>query len=270
MQKTFEIGGPIELELSLTAGDIEVAAGTDGKAEVELVAHDAESQELVDNATVEMRGNTLVVDVPEKRGFKFSFRSRGITCTVRCPEGSSLRSRTKSGDVDVSINLARADVATASGDVTLRDVSGDASVKTASGDTTVGDVGGRASVNSASGDVSIGRVAGDVNANTASGDITVDAAGGGFKANSASGDISIEASGSGDISINSASGDIGVGLRRGTRAHLDCNTVSGDTRSELDLSGDEPNGNGPLVHIKARTVSGDIHIYSANAQEVQA
>jgi hypothetical protein len=68
--------------------------------------------------------------------------------------------------------------------------------------------------------------------------------------------------------VNSASGDVAIGVRRGSRAHLDCTTVSGDARSELELSGDEPDGEGPFVEIRARTVSGDIRI--TRAQEVHA
>ena len=62
--------------------------------------------------------------------------------------------------------------------------------------------------------------------------------------------------------------DVAIGVRRGSRAHLDCTTVSGDARSELELSGDEPDGDGPFVEIRARTVSGDIRI--TRAQEVHA
>jgi DUF4097 and DUF4098 domain-containing protein YvlB len=275
MQKTFEITGPVDLDVTLASGELEVLPGTDGTVDVELVAHDADSQELVDNATVELRGRELVVALPDRRGWKLSFGNRGITCTIHCADGSSLKARTKSADVTAAVNLARADVATASGDISLRDVSGDANVKCASGDITVGDVGGRASINTASGDITLGSVSGDVRANTASGDISVDAAANSVKANSASGDISVDAVERGEISINSASGDVGIAIRRGTRAHLDCSTVSGDTVSELGVSGDEPNGNGPLAQIKVRTVSGDINISRApapadNAQEVQA
>ena len=276
MQKTFEISGPVDLNVELTAGDIVVVPGRDGSVEVELMAHDAESQELVDSATVELRGREVFVQMQQKRSW-FNFNRRSITCTITCVEGSSLRARTKSGDIESEIDLARAQVNTASGDLSLRNVTGDLSANSASGDTNAGNIGGRANVNSASGDIKLGAVGGDLSANTASGDISVDAVGGGVKTNSASGDITVAETGDGDVSANSASGDITIGLRRGTRAHLDCNTVSGDTRSELGLSGDEPQGDGPLVHVKARTVSGDIHIYSArtsasadHAQEVQA
>jgi hypothetical protein len=85
----------------------------------------------------------------------------------------------------------------------------------------------------------------------------------------------LEAVVTGDVTVNSASGDVRIGIRRGSRAYLDCSTVSGDTTSELDVTGEEPAGDGPLVNVKARTVSGDITITRApapaqHAEEVQA
>jgi DUF4097 and DUF4098 domain-containing protein YvlB len=278
MQKTFQASGPIEVDVQLASGDIRIDPSNDGTVEVDLVAHSPEAQELVDAATVELRGSTLLVDVPNKRGnfsFKDLFGSRGIDCRIRCAEGSALKARTKSADIAVGMNLSRADVSTASGDADLRDVAGDLSLKSASGDLTAGAIDGRASVNTASGDISIGHVRGTVHANSASGDISVDAADGDAKANTASGDVSLSAVRSGEVSVNSASGDVTLGVRRGSKAYLDCSTVSGDARSELDMTDDEPQGDGPLVHVKARTVSGDIVITRApalagNAQEVQA
>lgn len=284
MQKTFEATGPIEIDVQLASGDVRVDRGGDASVEVELVAHGPEAQELVDAATVELRGGQLVVDVPSKRGggfgFKDLFGGRGVDCRIRCAEGSSLRVRSKSADVVCTIDVAAADIATASGDARLENVHGDLSVKSASGDIHARHVGGRASVNTASGDVSLGFVGGTLNANSASGDISVESVGGDAKANTASGDVGLEAVLQGEVSVNSASGDVTIGVRRGSKAYLDCSTVSGDARSELDMTGDAPAGDGPMVHVKARTVSGDIVITRAaapadsipedRAQEVQA
>jgi len=279
MHKTFEASGPIELDIQLANGEIQIDPGADGSVEVELIANSPDAQELVDAARVELRGNELIVDVPQRRGggfgFKDLFGGRGVDCRIRCAEGSSLKCRTKSADLRVTITLGHADVATASGDTSLRDVSGDVTVKSASGDIDVGRVSGRASVNTASGDVEIGLVDGTVSANSASGDISIEAANADAKASTASGDVELGAVLQGEISANSASGDVTIGVRRGSRAYLDCSTVSGDARSELDMTGEEPQGDGPMVHVKARTVSGDIVITRAAApaattQEVQA
>ena len=56
MQKTFEIQGTPEVEIRLNSGDIQVDATLDGRVEVELLAHDDEAQQLVDDARVELQG----------------------------------------------------------------------------------------------------------------------------------------------------------------------------------------------------------------------
>lgn len=277
MERTFDFSGPINVDVQLANGDIRIERGDGSTVTVELKAHDADSQALVDEATVELRGRDLVVDVPGKRGFNLGafFGGRGITCRIRCEEGSSLRARSKSADVRSEIDLAEANIATASGDARVGNVFGELSFKGASGDLQAGNVGGRASVNTASGDITLADVGGQLAANSASGDITVEAAHDDARANTASGDITIGVVTTGEVSVNSASGDVNVGVRRGSQVYLDCSTVSGDARSELGPTASEPTGDGPLVHLKARTVSGDITITRAgmpaeHAQEVQA
>jgi hypothetical protein len=69
----------------------------------------------------------------------------------------------------------------------------------------------------------------------------------------------------GNVAAHSVSGDVTIGVRRGSKVFLDCNTVSGDTTSELELTTEAPAGDGPLVEIRAKTVSGDIRITRAPA-----
>ena len=91
MQKAFDIDGPAQLEIRLASGDIEIDPTLDGRVEVELTAHDEESQRFVDEARVEQNGRQVTVDVPQRRGgFSFSIFGRsGITCRVPCPAGSA-------------------------------------------------------------------------------------------------------------------------------------------------------------------------------------
>jgi hypothetical protein len=95
-------------------------------------------------------------------------------------------------------------------------------------------------------------------------------------ATAGSGDLSLGAVMTGEVHAQAVSGDVSIGVRRGSRVFLDCNTLSGDTSSELELTTDAPAGDGPLVEIRAKTVSGDIRITRAaalvndDAQEVHA
>ena len=278
MQKTFEIDAPAELEIRLASGDIDIDPTHEGRVEVELTADDEDSQELIDNATVELRGRTLVVDVPQKRGgFSFNFFGRsGITCRVRGPKGSSVTARTKSADLRARGTIGGLTYATASGDVRADEVAGNVNVKSASGDITIRKVAGSVNAQTASGDVEIDTVMGPVNAQSASGDVTIDAAYGDVHGTVVSGDLTLEAVMAGEVRAQSVSGDVSIGVRRGSKVFLDCNTLSGDTTSELELQTDAPAGDGPLVEINAKTVSGDILIRRApapvndDAQEVHA
>ena len=200
MQKSFEVTGPVRLDVHLSSGLIEIEPTLDGHVEVELIAHDAESQQLVDAARVELRGSgerlEVVVDVPA-RPKSWSLGNllgrQTISCRIQCPAGSDLKARSKSADIRVRGTLGEVDVATASGDVVIVDTLGDVSIKSASGDLSAGSVGGRATANTASGDVRIESVAGAVVANTASGDVEINSAGSDVRANTASGDTSIGA-----------------------------------------------------------------------------
>src|SRR3954447_14233853 len=267
MQKGFDVSGPAELDIRLPSGDIDVDPTLDGRIEVDLVAHDEESQRLVDEARIELHDHhgrpQMVVDVPNRsRGFAFSliFGRSGITCRVRCPQGSLLSVRTKSADVRAGGTIGGLNVSSASGDVEALMVTGGINVKSASGDVSIREVGGGVNIQTASGDIELDIVRGAMNVATASGDVTVGEAYDNVNANTVSGDQDHRAVMRGNVSVGSVSGDVSIGVRRGSRVYLDCNTVSGDTSSELELSTDAPAGDGPLVDIRAKTVSGDVRI----------
>lgn len=272
MQKSFEVSGPVELDIRLASGTIEVDPMLDGRVEVELTASDEESQRLIDETRVELSERhgrpSVLVDVPQKRGFSFglSFGRGGITCRVRCPQESGVQVRGKSADVLIRGTVGGLNVATASGDIEADRVTGGVNVKSASGDVTVRDAGDAVSVQTASGDIELEVVHGPVNVATASGDVTIGEAYDNVSANTVSGDQRHGAVMRGNVSAQSVSGDVDVAVRRGSQVYLDCSTVSGDTHSDLDVSSDAPSGgDGPKLDLRARTVSGDITIRRAPA-----
>ncbi len=276
MEKTFDTPGPLALTIEIPAGEVVLEAVPGGRTELELEGLDAESRRLLDEVRVELRdsgaGHELLVQAPKRTTWGFSFGRSGYTLRVRCPEGATVRVRTKSADVAGHGRLGSADVATASGDVALEQVDGDAQVKTASGDVEIGRVSGRATAHSASGDIELGSVRGRLAANTVSGDLSVADAGADVTVNTVSGDLELDAVREGAVQAQSVSGDVAIGVRRGSRVYLDCNTLSGDTSSELELSGEPVAEEGPLVELRAKTVSGDIRIVRAPAptEEVHA
>jgi len=279
MQKSFDVQGPVELDVRLTSGDIEVDPTAEGRVEIELIAHDEESQRLVDNARIELSPHghrpTILVDVPQKKGFSISIFGRsGIECRIRCPHDSGLSVRTKSADISARGTLGGLNVQTASGDLDVNRVSGGVNVKSASSDFSAREVGGGVNIQTASGDIDLSIARGPINVTSVSGDISIGEAYDNVNANSVSGDQDHGAVMQGVVAAHSVSGDVTIAVRRGSKAFLDCTTVSGDTTSELELTSDAPAGDGPLVEIRAKTVSGDIRITRAPApadtQEVHA
>jgi Putative adhesin len=277
MQKTFDVPGPVTLDLRVPSGDISVDANLDGRVEIELIAHDEESQALVDAARVEQRDERVVVEIPQKRGgwggFALFFGRGGISCRVRCPHQSNLEVRSKSADVTAAGTLGNVDVRTASGDLGVQELMGDLVAKSASGDTRAERIHGDASVQTASGDVDLGFVRGRALVNAVSGDVRIGQVEGETTVGTVSGDQQHEGAG-GSVTSNSVSGDVRVAVRRGSRVFLDCVTVSGDTSSDLEMTG-EPAGDGPVLEVRVKTVSGDIRITRApmpadTTQEVHA
>src|SRR5207253_4824702 len=101
------------------------------------------------------------------------------------------------------------------------------------------------------------------------GDLWIGDAGASVRANSVSGDQRIEAVVEGVVESHSVSGDIWIGVRRGSRVYVDANTISGATSSELELTDapadDASDDEGPLLDVRVKTVSGDITIARAPA-----
>jgi hypothetical protein len=69
------------------------------------------------------------------------------------------------------------------------------------------------------------------------------------------------------MDLRALSGDLSVGIRKGSRLFVDANTVSGSTSSEVELSDAAPQegAESPLVELFAKTVSGDVRIERAPA-----
>jgi DUF4097 and DUF4098 domain-containing protein YvlB len=150
---------------------------------------------------------------------------------------------------------------------------GDVQVKTASGDASMSEVHGLTHVQTASGDIAVQQAHGDVTVQGVSGDVWIKDARRSVHVNTVSGDQRVDAVVEGSIETQAVSGDILIGVRRGSRVYVDANTISGSTSSELNLS-DAPDDDvedgaaadeGPMVEVRAKTVSGDVSLVRAAA-----
>jgi len=285
--ETLQTPGETRLDIRLGAGEIrlETAETQETVVTLEPLRDNDASTSAVENARVEVRsrgdGHEVVVDVRDRaRGLGFG-RGAEVLVEVRSPHGTSVEAKAGSADVEGEGRFGSVEVETGSGDVEFREVErdlkvdaasgdvqvgpvgGEARVNTASGDVQLSTVGGAAKVNSASGDVMIRHVGGQLSVNSASGDVLVRQVDGGASVNTASGDLQIGSVARGSLTLKSASGDIKVGIREGSTLWVDARSRSGEVSSELPVSDAPPEGDAPLVELRANSMSGDITITRA-------
>jgi hypothetical protein len=270
----FDTPGKTRLRVKNAAGLISVDPSETGRTTVELEAlrDDDATREAIERATVELNGNEVSVEIGVGgKGFGvgpawISFgRTPQVGVRIRCPEGTDLECMTASADVAATGRLGEAEVKTASGDVAVEHVAG-LRVQSASGDVRAATVDGEARLQSVSGDVRVGTVTGPVSATLVSGDFAIEDGHTDLSVKTVSGDQRIGAIREGQIKLQSVSGDVRVGIRPGTRLHIDANSTSGAVSSELDVK-DSPSESpsGSEARLQAKTVSGDIEITRAAA-----
>ncbi|RZU48541.1 putative adhesin [Krasilnikovia cinnamomea] len=260
----FTHDGPLDIRLEMHRGAAEVTAEAGDAVRVNVTPYDdsATARQVAENFRVQLDGDQLSVRPSEETGWPWR-RSAKVHVVVQVPVGSALNARTASADLRTrgELSVLRADLA--SGDAFVERVTGAAQVKAASGDITLDRVGGSLHIGSASGDLRVGDVTGDVIANTASGDLTVRSIGGSLQARTASGDIEVGCLARGQANVHSASGDVTIGVARGTGVWLDLNTASGSTSSDLAIGQADEGGQQVGLELCIRTASGDIHVHRA-------
>jgi hypothetical protein len=262
VQKRFDTPGHVQLRVSIPAGSVRIEEGEPGATEIDLAVSRGDESAL-DDVIVESReipggGHEIRVEHTVKGFFLKLGRSPEFVLALRVPPSADLECSTASADVVARGLLGAVNVKTASGDLSFDRV-GAFRAHSASGDVFVGEAFDRAQANTASGDVRFGAAHGEAQINTVSGDVTIADARGSVTLQTVSGDQRAEGVERGEARCQSVSGDVRIGVKRGVAAFIDASSVSGSLRSELDME-DEPAGDEPVLHVKARTVSGDIDL----------
>ena len=151
---------------------------------------------------------------------------------------------------------------TSFGNVTVDRVAGDADISTSSGDIHLGEIAGAAVVRNSNGRTELGRVSGDVRAKSSNGSVLIGHAGGAVAVRTANGDVRVAEAERGEIVIETATGELEVGIAPGVAAWLDVSTRFGSVRNDLDTI-DVPDQAEGTVAVRARSSFGDIVIHRA-------
>ncbi|MGW4523014.1 DUF4097 family beta strand repeat-containing protein [Amycolatopsis sp. NPDC004378] len=272
---------PISAVIDVSIADVRILAGERAETTVEVEPADPgdpEDVKAVAKTRVEFADGELLV-----KGPKYTTRLWGkggaLHVTVELPAGSRVRTTAAMGDVRISgrvgesrvktsvgnIHLdeaARLEATTATGDVTVERATGHAEVGTGSGELRIREIDGSAVVKNSNGETRVGEVTGDLRVSTANGDILVGLAHAGVNAKTAAGDIRVNEVIRDRVVLETAVGEIEVGIREGSAAWLELNSLTGTVLNSLTAS-EGPGGSTETVEVKAHTYTGDIVIRRA-------
>jgi hypothetical protein len=274
--RSFQVSGPVDLEVLTRSGDITVRAGSSGSVSIHAKIHSGNSwfsgdqkpevQELQNNPPIRQNGNSIRIDYVNLRNISVDYE-------ITVPEDTTVRAHTGSGDQTVEGVRGKTDLESGSGDLRLARLTGDLHFQTGSGNVRGNHISGPARGKAGSGDIEIEEIgAGDVDIRTGSGNITVHGVNGGFRAEAGSGDIRGEGTptnmwslrtGSGNVTLRVPSDlafDVDISTSSGsvTMDHPVTTTIQGRVQESRKSVVGKVHGGGPTISV--HTGSGDIHV----------
>ena len=269
----FETPGSVSLQIKLPSGRVLVTTADEPRTTVEVVAVGRRGQDAIDeiDVTMEERLGRHVVRVEQKDRFRWGpiqiTWGGDFECRISCPTGTELDLSGGSTDIRAEGELGDVSIRTASGDIRLESVLHELQAKTASGDIEVAAAASQAAVVTVSGDIEVGRSDTSLTARSVSGEVTIGQSSGALGISTTSGDVDLKAVSDGDVRVQTVSGDVRVGIAKGTRTWIDAASVSGRLESELGLEEREPSSEGDagVVPVHVKTVSGDVSVVRAAA-----
>jgi DUF4097 and DUF4098 domain-containing protein YvlB len=273
---------PISVTLELILADVRINASDrlDTVVEIRPTGTGEADLRAAEETVVEYADGKLLVQTPKPRRRLFGRAENhdgGIQVSIEVPSGSSLqghtgmgylrtagplgacRFKTAAGDIELD-RTGALNIDTAVGVVTAQQVSGDAEITTAHGTVRIGLIQGAAAIKNLSGPTELGTVSGKLRLTGVSGDISVTRAEGDVEVKTANGNLRFGEVVRGSVVLEVAAGSIDVGVRTGTAAWLDAQSLVGHVTNAVDDS-DGSGGTGEKVKVHARTRFGSIDVH---------
>jgi hypothetical protein len=274
--KTFQVNGPVALEVQTRSGDVVVRTGPAGSVSIHgkiYAGHDwlfgsrhVDVSDIEQHPPLRQDGNNIHIDYVTTRDISVDYE-------ITVPADTKINSRTGSGDQTIEGLHGNADLQSGSGDLKLSRLTGEIRMQTGSGNVQAREISGPVRGGAGSGDIEVDETgAGDIDLHTGSGNVTVRGIQGAFRAEAGSGDITAEGAQSGAWEIRTGSGNVHVRLPSNAAFDANISTSSGtldvDAPITMTVQGrvqesrksiiGKVRGGGPLLTL--RTGSGDIHI----------
>jgi DUF4097 and DUF4098 domain-containing protein YvlB len=277
---TFDTPQPITASVEPVVGNVRVIASDRADTVVDVRPSDesnASDVKAAEQTRVEYAAGTLTVKGPKTRALDFSNKTRSIDVTIELPAGSRVDGGTAAGDLHGTGRLGECrfksgaghiqldhtghlHLTTGAGNIVVARVAGNAEITTGSGRVSVTEVDGTAEIKNSNGATTIGTVTGAVQVRAANGDITVEHAADAVSAKTANGSVRANEVVRGAVVLETAMGDIGIGIREGTAAWLDVKTRFGRVHNTMDGT-DAPDNAADTVEVRAHTSFGEINVH---------
>jgi len=275
-EKTFQVSGPVDLDVQTRSGDITVRSGASGSVSIRgkifvgdrwlMGSRHSEVSDIEQHPPLRQEGNNIHIDYVNARDISVDYE-------ITVPADTTLRTRSGSGDQTIEGTHGNADLQSGSGDMRLSRLTGEIRLQTGSGDVRAREIAGPVRGGAGSGNIEVEETgSGDIDLHTGSGNITARGIQGAFRADAGSGDITAEGTQTGSWGIRTGSGNVHVRLPANAAFDADISTSSGtldvDAPLTMTVQGrvqesrksihGKVRGGGPLLSL--RTGSGDIHI----------
>jgi DUF4097 and DUF4098 domain-containing protein YvlB len=275
-EKTFQVSGPVDLEVQTRSGDVIVRSGASGsvsiRAKIYVGDHwlfgsrHTDVSEIEQHPPLRQDGNSIHID-------NVTVRDISVDYEITVPVDTTIRAHSGSGNETIESTHGNADVQTGSGDVKLSRLTGEIHVQTGSGNVRALEIAGPVRGGAGSGDIEVQEIAsGDIDLRTGSGNVSVRGIQGALRAEAGSGDISAEGKQEGAWEIRTGSGNVRVRLPANAAFDADLSTSSGtlDVNAPITMTVQgrvqetrkrivgKARGGGASLTL--RTGSGDIHI----------
>lgn len=252
--RTYEVSGPIRLDLNSPSGSVHISASADNKVHIhgEIRAHgflfsdsSKQAKELSANPPVEQKPDIIRVG-------KESGRLNGIAIeyTIALPRNAEVATTVASGSQTISDIQGPVRIESSSGSIAVSKIDRLVQVSSASGSVTAHDLGDDFRATTKSGSVNATSVKGDVRIRTESGSVTVSAPGARVEASTKSGSLGVAGAGN-DVNGSSTSGRVSVRGNPSGDSYWSLKTVSGSVEVAVP-----PSAN---FHLSAEAVSGQIN-----------
>jgi Putative adhesin len=297
--RTFTVSGPIRLEVTNTAGNVDITGSADGKVHIHAdvrasgMGFDKPQKRLSDtlaNPPVEQRGDTIRIG---KDGSHM--RNLAITYNIQVPHDTEVSANVVSGAQTIRGIRGPVKVQAVSGVITVEKIDRDIQLNSTSGSVSATDIGDDVKISSVSGNVNVSNVKGDVIANAVAGVIRVSKPGGRVDADAGSGEVEIQGAmnnvkahaASGLVSVQgnpdadsywelkTISGGVQLNVPATSNFHLSAEAVSGEIRADIPIVIEEQGKRSLRAHmgsgggrVEVHTVSGDIRVSGSNDARV--